>query len=263
MTETLVVDDNRIFAPVQVGQNAGYAHLDTGARYSTISQSYTEGLPWVGSRQVHGALEETEVAQVRLETFSFLGETYGDVALDVKPDAVGGLDTLPFKVIMALGCDTLLQKRLRLDLARNEIGFLEDTQATTGSCIEADFGFFGMPFFRLGIGTRTLHALLDTGAAMSVLNPRLLTELEDTVGEGEELEVEDATGAKHMIPTFECQTLHIGAIPLGECQVLAIDLEHAKRELNTQIDFVFGVNAMMDREWIIDRPRKCLEIREE
>ena len=261
MTETLIVNDNRIFAPVQVGQNAGYAHLDTGARYSTISQSYAERLPQVGSRQVHGALEETEVAQVCLEAFSFLGETYRDVTLDVKPDAVGRLDALPFKVLLALGCDTLLQKQLRLDLANNEIGFLEDTPATTDSCIEADFGFFGMPFFKLGVGTRTLHTLFDTGAAMSVLNQRLLTELGDTVGEGEKLEVEDATGAKHMIPTFECQTLHIGTIPFGECQVLAIDLGHAERELNTQIDFVFGVNAMMDKEWVIDRPRKCLEIR--
>jgi hypothetical protein len=235
MTETLIVDDNRIFAPVQVGQNAGYAHLDTGARYSTIPQSYAERLPQVGSRQVHGALEETEVAQVCLEAFSFLGEIYRDVTLDVKPDAVGRL----------------------------EIGFLEDIPASTGNCIEADFGFFGMPFFKLGVGTRILHALFDTGAAMSVLNQRLLTELGDAVGEGGELEVEDATGAKHMIPTFECHTLHIGTMPFGECRVLVIDLGHAERELNTQIDFVFGVNAMMDREWVIDRPKNCLETREE
>jgi hypothetical protein len=98
---------------------------------------------------------------------------------------------------------------------------------------------------------------------MSVLNQKLLTELRDAVSEGAELEVEDATGAKHMIPTFECQTLHIGPIPLGECQVLAIDLGHAEREFNTQIDFVFGVNAMMGREWVIDRPRKRLETRKE
>ena len=252
MGETFIINENRLFAPVRVGQIAGYAYVDTGARYSAILQSYAKELPQTGSREFRGALGKAVAAQVHLDEFSFLGTTYRDVTVDVRPDSTGGLDALPFQVIMAFGCDVLLQKLLHLDFMKSEIGFLEDSRSEleAGVRIEADFSF-GQPFFKMALGAQSLDALFDTGAALSVLNQRLLAELKTEIAEDEPLEAEDPTGAKLMIPTFRCRGLHIGDVAFDECQVFVFDLSTVEREANVRVDFVFGINAMMGKGWVL------------
>lgn len=260
MSKTFTVNENRLFAPIHIGQIDGYGYLDTGARYSSILQSYSEHSPKIGVRDVRGALAATSVDQVHIDEIAFLGETFHDIVVDVQPDSQGGLDTLPFRVIMALGCDVLLQKALYLNFDQSEIDYLESDRATKGLVSsEADFGL-GLPIFKVSIGNHTFDALFDTGGGLSVLNQILLTKLEKEMTEDEPIEVEDATGVKHQIPTFRSKGLAIGDHLLGECRFLVLDLSVFEQESGRRIDCVFGINAMMNRSWIVDSLRQRIEM---
>ena len=59
LNETFILNENRLFAPVYVGQTSGYAHLDTGARHSSILQAYSGQFPSVGSRELPGDRSDT------------------------------------------------------------------------------------------------------------------------------------------------------------------------------------------------------------
>lgn len=260
MSETFTVNENRLFAPVHIGQIDGYGYIDTGASCSSILQSYSENFPKIGMRDIRGALATTSVAQVHLSEITFLGETFHDIVVDVQPDSQGGLNTLPFRVIMALGCDVLLQRALYLNFDQSEIDYLESDRSTRGLVrSEADFSL-GLPIFKVSLGNHTFDALFDTGGGLSVLNQVLLTKLEKEMIEDEPIEVEDATSAKHQIPTFKSQGLAIGDHLLGECRFLVLDLSAFEQESGRRIDCVFGINAMMSRSWIVDSLRQRIEM---
>lgn len=261
VNETFILDDNRLFAPVQVGAGNGYAHVDTGARHSSILYSHAGPFPGAGSRQIHGALGTTTVFQVRLDAFQFLGQAFHDVRADVQPDAVGGLDSLPFPVMMALGCDVLLQKPLYLDFTTNEIGFLDEAAPATAPQVrlEADFTL-GLPLFQVSLGEHVLEALFDTGAGMGVINQQRVGALQEALTEAKPLEIEDATGVKHTLPTFKCRGLTVGERPLNDCKVLALDLGAFEQLADRNLDFVFGINAMRDQRWVINPQASWIEI---
>ncbi len=248
MNETFILDDHRLFAPLQIGASNGYAHIDTGARHSSILYSHAGPFPGAGSRKIHGALGTTTVFQVHLDAFQFLGQTFHDVIVDVQPDAVGGLDSLPFSVMMALGCDVLLQKPLALDFTTNEIGF--GTKTTPRIRLDADFAL-DLPLFSVSLGSHTLQALFDTGAGMSVINQQHVGAFQEALIKAEPLEVEDATGAKHTIPTFKCRGLAVGEQMLDDIQVLALDVSVFEQLAGRDLDFVFGTNAMLGQRWVV------------
>lgn len=261
MNETFIINENRLFVPLYVGQTSGYAHIDTGAKHSSILQAYSEQFPNTGSRKRLGAFGTASISQVCLDEILFLGQTFHNMSADVQQDSIGGLDTLPFTVIMSLGCDVLLQKPLYLNFERSEIGFLEDSVSETKALVRLDADFsLGLPMFKVSLGDYTLDTGFDTGAALCVLNQRLLSNLQGDLIEDEPLEVDDVTGAKHTIPTYRCNRLTIGEHSLGECQFLVIDVSAIEQEAGRRIDFVFGVNAMMERSWVVNSQRAFIEM---
>lgn len=261
MNETLIIDENRLFAPVQVGPTRGFAHIDTGARQSSILQTYTGNFANVGSREFQGAFGTGAAAQVHLDEIRFLGRTFRDRTADVQPDAVGGLNSLPFAVTMALGCDVLLQQPLYLNFAQREIGFLDDEAPQTKALarLDADFSL-GLPLFEVSLGSDVLHAGFDTGAALCVLNQRLLGKLQDALTADQPLSVDDATGATHLIPTYTCSALSMGAYALGACRCLVIDISAIEQKAGRSIDFVFGLNAMMGHSWVVNEQQGFIDL---
>ncbi len=123
--EKFFVYDFQVFAPVRIGQIAGYAFLDTGAASSRIYQSFSSNLSKTGITQLHGALGATQVEQCKVDRVSFLKQDFLDVVAKVQPDEAGGFQTLPFPVVMTVGADILFQKVLYLECAAGRVGFLE------------------------------------------------------------------------------------------------------------------------------------------
>jgi hypothetical protein len=254
MVVKMIIDQNRIFAPVVLGKTSGYAHIDTGALHSAVLESFAARFPQIGTREFRGALGKRLAVRVSLDEFSFAGVTFKGISTDVQPDATGGLHRLPFRVILSLGSDVLLQHPLHLDFNKGEIGFLaeDDVRLERGRRIPADFQF-GPPLFQAALGIDTLNVVFDTGAGMSVFNQSLLPSLEVGLIKSGPLEVEDPTGAKLVIPTFQFKDLRIGGIDCRGRRFLAIDLSAIEHEAGLSIGFVLGLDFISERNWVIDR----------
>lgn len=105
-----------------------------------------------------------------------------------------------------------------------------------------------------------MGAFFDTGAGMSVLDQQLREALPDGLEESEAVEVEDATGSKHQIPTVRCHNLDVGGHQLGPCRFLVIDLGMMERKTGSQAGLVFGLNAMLGSRWILDKERGAVRL---
>jgi len=212
-------------------------------------------------REIHGALAKTSVAQVCPGEVLFLDEIFRNLVVDVQPDSQGGLNTLPFSVMMALGCDILLAKPLLLDFRSKQIDYLPENIVNASGALRlpADFSL-GLPVFHISLGGRQIKAVFDTGGGLSVLNQRLLSDLQSGVVEEGAIEVEDATGVRQAIPIFGSSGLIVGDRLLSNCQFLVIDLSATEQEKDVQIDFVFGLNAMADRRWVVSRQGAFIEM---
>lgn len=261
MTVELIIDEGRLFAPVRLGERSGYAHLDTGARHSSVLQSYAAEYPEVGRREMRAALGGAEVPRARLDEIGFLGQDYQDLVVDVLSDDVGGFAALSFPVLMALGCDVLLRQPLRLDFKafRAETVNADPARRPRGMSVAAAFEF-DLPLFNLHLGEVMLQAIFDTGAGLSVVNPDLLSQAGDLIVQDEPVEVEDPSGARHSLPTVRCTGLRIGGVLLAETRLLALDTSVMEQVTGIRIGLVLGLNAMLGRTWVIDRAGERLEI---
>jgi hypothetical protein len=254
--EKFIVFEFSVLVPVTMGQNQGYALVDTGGSGSLIFQPFSEGFPKAGTRKTQSLLTTEQADRCRVDRISAFGENFSDIVATVVPRAIGDLGTLPFPVIGTLGIDTLYQKPLYLQFASGKIGFLETVppELEKHSWL-IDLGFqMGFPFFTVGLGSLRLRATLDTGAGYSVLNARWLDALRPELMEVQPEETSDGTGTKAWIPVYKDRGLQIDGYSLGETRFLVADLSDLEKRLGGEIDFILGFNAMMSQDWIVDKP---------
>jgi len=247
--------DFQVFAPVRIGQMGGYAFLDTGATSSRILQSCAGDLPGRGSADVQGLLGTTRLKQCTLERVTFLGEDFSNVSVRIQPDEAAGFEDLPFSVVMTVGADILFQKALYLECAAGRVGFLDPVPPeweSRGQVVPLRFEK-NRAFFSLRLGSRGLSAAFDLGAGYSVLNARCLETLQADLVEEAPEETSDATGAKAWIPVYSHPRLEINGSCLGGTRFLVMDLAAAESALGVAVDFIFGFNAMVGRNWVVDK----------
>ena len=253
--EKFIVYDFQVFAPVRIGQIAGYAFLDTGAASSRIYQSFSSNLSKTGITQIQGALGATQVEQCKVDRVSFLKQDFLDVVAKVQPDEAGGFQTLPFPVVMTVGADILFQKVLYLECAAGRVGFLESVPPeweNNGQVINLRFEK-KFAFFNINLGIHRLNAAFDVGAGYCVLNTRCLDTLQADLIEQQPEETSDSTGAKAQIPVYKHPTLEVNGYCLGGIRFLLMDLTAVEKALDVAVDFIFGFNAMMNHNWIVDK----------
>ena len=260
--EKFIVCEFQVFAPVRIGQIAGYGFLDTGAASSRIYQSFSSNLVKTGTAQLQGALGTTQVEQCKLDQVSFLGHDFLDVVAKVQPDEAGGFQDLPFPVVMTVGADILFQKVLYLECAAGRVGFLESIPPELekrGQVIDLRFEK-SFAFFNIRLGAQGLNAALDVGAGYSVLNARCLDTLQVDLVEQQPEETSDSTGAKAWIPVYKHPALEVNGRCLGGIRFLLMDLTGVENALNVEVDFIFGFNAMVNHNWIVDKSNHRLLI---
>lgn len=258
--EKFIIYEFQAFLPVRIGQTAGYAFLDTGARSSRILQSYASQLPRTGTTQVRGALAAAQVEECTLEQLSLLGHDFRDVVARIQPDEAAGFQDLPFPVVMTVGADILFQKVLYLECAAGRVGFLQsvppemEKRARTMDLLSRGrYAFFG-----INLGDHQLNAAFDTGSGYCVLNARCAEALQAELTEQQPEETTDSTGARSEIPVYKHPALQVSGLCLGGIRFLVMDLTPVEQALDVTVDFIFGFNGMMNQNWIVDRANQRL-----
>ncbi len=260
--DSFIIQDWKIFAPLRIGKQGTYAHLDTGAMGNMLVSSHEADLEAIGERTLSGAMGERQVKQVRIKHLEFLGQTFDDTTAIVF-DGEGYFGETPFQVSMTLGATVLLARPLILDFKRLWLDFAttpirEDIARYPMDCSD------GLPFIELSVEGRKLQAIFDTGAAYSLFNAAHEAEMKWDLRENYTLEGQDPTGKKSPIPVYAAHDVRIGEIPLGGAEIVKVDLTAIEQRLNRRVDFVLGANTLVGSSlvWVLDKARQSVYVSE-
>jgi len=260
--ESLIIQDFKFFAPIRIGEQSAWAHLDTGASGNMVAAPEAHGLEEIEKRMMQGGIGQQEVRKVRLGTFQFLGKSFDD-ATAVVFDSETYFGDVPFSALMTLGAETLLAEPLILDFKRLWLGFAErplkaNLPVFPMKCVD------GLPFITLRYGKQEMRAIFDTGAAYCILNAGHVEELGIQLERVYALEVQDPAGGKGEMPIYRLENIGIGEVELGQCETFAVNLDPIEQRLGERIDFVLGANAMVTSAlvWVLDKERQAVYVSE-
>lgn len=248
----------RLYAPATVNGRATNGLIDTGANRCSISPQLAEGLPVERTAIVHGALSAQQSNRVRLESLSFLDSIRNDLEVSVGVIAGGA----PFEVGCLLDATTLLSKPLALSFKEQQIGFVEppfrdDLVRVPLEVVET------LPFITCTLDGTTFHTIFDTGAGYSVINSARRKTLAPRAHHAYDLnDVGDANQARQTVSVWESGPLEVGGFSLGHCAFLEMDLSVLETKLQTQVDFILGVNTLLTANlvFVMDAPNRQLGV---
>jgi predicted aspartyl protease len=248
----------RLYIPATVNGVPTYAFLDTGATRCDISPSLAKDLPVTRTSMVHGALRAQRANRVRIDTVGFLDEMWKDIEVGV--DASGAFTTVPFDVGITLDASRLLAKPLALSFKEQMLGFVKPPLREDLMCVPLEL-FKTLPFITCVLDGKPLRTIFDTGAGYSVINKARQEELAPSSQYAYSLnEVGDVTGARETISVWESPLLEVGGIELGACTFLAMDLGALEAKMQTQVDFILGINTLLASNLVlvVDAPKQKL-----
>lgn len=250
----LTVHELKLFAPAQVNQTNTLAYLDTGANRVTLSPKLAENLPRAGTIRVGSAFEQKSFDAVENVEINFLGHThYTNARVNQISDSI-----LPFNSDVTLDAPTIFAQAVVFDF--RVLGIMPAKQVSGDSWIELQAKFLAsteLLVIYLTSRNKTVAALFDTGAGLSVVNSAHREELGLDLQPAFELVIADAVGAKTTQKVFVCGGLCASndvILPPFDC--FSVDLQAIEKALGCRIDMVFGANAMLKSgfTWLIDKP---------
>ena len=103
-----------------------------------------------------------------------------------------------------------------------------------------------LPIIQVNLGPQRFFALLDTGAQISLLSPKVAASFGLTVT-GQTLLV-GITGVTEFVPKTSLEGLHLAGIPWDPLTAVIADVTR----MNKKIDLVLGISAFRDRRVQID-----------
>jgi predicted aspartyl protease len=242
------LDNFAIFSGAWVNGKRTYVQLDTGARRSFVKSGSKIDLTFVKETEVKGALGSSSSQEMILKDLQFLGRKYTNMhVISVKSETK---EKYSLRSDVTLGTDVLYEfDGICFDLKENVIE--HSTRELTGKDKVNIEMKKGLAFFPLQFGNREVNALFDTGAGYSVLNKRYAEEFHTALERGKDVEVTDPAGGKGKIGTFIHRGLMLGDIELNSKEFLILDLSEIETILGFKLGFVFGVNMMLARKWLL------------
>ncbi len=260
--ESFLIQDLKLFTPVRIGNQAAYAHLDTGASGNMIVVSAAEGLESIEDRHLQGAIGQQQVRQVRIPRMEFLGEKF-EQETAVIFDGAGYFGDVPFPVSMTLGAATLLARPLILDFKRLWLGFAETSIRDDLARYAMDCTV-GLPLITLRMGSREYRAIFDTGAAYTLMNSAHAEEIGLSIEQVYTIEGRDPAGGTSLIPVCRLENLSVGDVALGPTEIVQVNLGSIEERLQSRIDFVLGANTMLTSNlvWVLDKESGSMVVSE-
>jgi len=255
MKQKLKLDNFAIFSSAWVSGKRTYAQLDTGARKSFVKSGSKIDLTFVRETEVKGALGSASSRVMILRDLRFLGKRYTDMhVISVKSET---REKYSVRSDLTLGTDVLYDfDVVCFDLKENVI---ESSNRELKSKEKVNIEVKkGLAFFPLQLGNREVSALFDTGAGYSVLNKKYAEKF--VMERGRDVEVTDPAGGKRMVSTFIHRGLMVANVELNSNEFLILDLSDIEMILGFDLTFVFGVNMMLERKWILKPNQKTMMI---
>lgn len=249
---SLLVYQLEIFVPVRVNGTNTLAQLDTGANLVSISPRLAEGLPHAGKVGVGSAFDLRTFDKVGNVEVEFLGRVYQTEARLLERQ-----DTYPFDAGAVLNASIIYGQPLLLDFRLLCVAQPNPISSPSWSELTATYlETTNLCIVELEAVGKSLFALFDTGAGISVLNSAHLTDFPLKLQKGYEIEIGDATGAKKRQSVMRCSGLGINGWALPSFDCFATDLKPIEEAIGHRIDAILGANLLLKSglRWSFDKP---------
>lgn len=247
----LLIYQNEIFVPIRVNQTSTLAQLDTGANIVSISPKLAEGLPRRGKMGVGSAFGQKTFDKVENLEIEFLGQVH-----HLEARIFNNADTHPFNADAVLNASIIYGQPLIFDFRLLHLA--RPNQISIASWHELKAIYLektNLCLIRLESAGKSLFALFDTGAGISVVNSAHLKELQLNLKPAYDLEIGDATGAKAIQSILCCSDLHINGWGLPTFDCFPTDLKPIENAIGHRMDLIIGTNLMLKSglRWLFDK----------
>jgi hypothetical protein len=199
-----------------------------------------DGLVREGKITIRSAFgdRDFEVVSANVE---FLGLTLSGVQARVYEDD----GVLPFDADIVLGGQELFGQAIIYDF--HLLGCLpcDRVEGAGWKEITAEFLENGLCIVEMEIDGKSVNALFDTGAGISVINSAHIEENGIEAEVAYEMEIRDATGAQNTQVVHSYRGIRMGEIEIPLFDGIAVDLSGVEKATKRRIDLVFGANAML------------------
>ena len=236
-----------LYVPVTVAGRQTFAHLDTGARQCRVTKSLAQELKATGERDAFGVHGQQKVEMVELEQLTFMDKAFSNLPASVI-DHEGMFADLPFQVEVVLSGDVILAEPIMFDF-RNQTVNKQSADGLTKLATQTLDTSSGLPFFSLQ-GSEAFNAAFDLGASSTVIDKKCLENL-PAAEKLFDVPVPDTLGGEQMLEFFRVGTVKFQDYEL-RLEALATDLSSLSDVVGKRIDFIFGLNSMMQGRWFSD-----------
>ena len=242
-----------LYIPVTIAGRQTFAHLDTGAWQCRVTKSLAQELKAIGERDAFGVHGKQTVKIVELEQLTFMDKAFSNLPASVI-DHESMFADLPFQVEVVLSSDVILAEPIVFDF-RNQTVNKQSAEGLTKLARRTLDTSSGLPFFSLQ-GDEEFNAVFDLGAGNTVIDKKCL----ENFSAAEKLfdvPVPDTLGGEQTLEFFNVGTVRFGDHEL-ELEALSTDLSGLSTAVGKQIDFIFGLNSMMQGRWFLDTAGKTI-----
>ena len=206
-----------------------------------------------GERDAFGVHGKQKVKTVEIEQLAFLDKSFSNLSASVV-DYEGMFAELPFQVEVVLSGDVILAEPIVFDFRMQTIN-KQSAESLTELTTQVLDTSSGLPFFSLQ-GDKEFNAVFDLGAGNTVIDQKCLKNFPAT-RKLFDVPVPDTLGRDRVLEFFKVGKLEFGGYEL-ELEALSTDLSGLSSAVGRQIDFIFGVNSMMQGRWFLDAANKVI-----
>ena len=236
-----------LYIPVTIAGRQTFAHLDTGARQCRVTKSLAQELKATGERDAFGVHGKQTVKIVELEQLTFMDKAFSNLPASVI-DHESMFADLPFQVEVVLSGDVIIAEPTVFDF-RNQTVNKQSAEGLTKLARRTLDTSSGLPFFSLQ-GDEEFNAVFDLGASSTVIDQKRLKSF-SSAEKLFEVAIGDTLTGEQTLEFFNVGTVKFQDYEL-KLEALATDLSGLSDVVGKPIDFIFGLNSMMQGRWFLD-----------
>lgn len=221
-------------------------HLDTGSTFTSV--------PWnlFSKYQPSGTLSSKGLANV--------SQQHDKIKL--QKALLNNIEKLEFevvrlselsKMIPTLGINFLQNSKFIFSPKNKKLSF---ENFSLNNKADLEIGKKGHILLNVAIENKSYTSIWDTGAGLTTIDKKLISENPDNFTFIQETEGDDCNEASLKLNLYLAKHLHVGNILLKDLKVLVHEFEPISNALGEQIDMALGFNALILKDWKFDLANK-------